>query len=226
MEGFPLEARVAPGEHGKIFLSWGPDCEGEAEIVAWEPIRRLAWKQGFAVIEVVLEAGGSKTVATLVQSGFLGDQDWENEWFESTDYGWGFILLSLQWIFKRHPGAARQVVWPRVKTQLSREAAYAKILSAGGIFVEDARQMLAAGGSFALRTTVDGDYSGKAEFLRQDRGVCLSVKELNDALFWVTIEGVPGKIEVPIWLSAFGLPEARLQEFSTRWKAKLEELAA
>ena len=26
---FPLEARVTPGERGKIFLSWGPDCEGE-----------------------------------------------------------------------------------------------------------------------------------------------------------------------------------------------------
>jgi uncharacterized protein YndB with AHSA1/START domain len=40
---FPLEARVTPGKDGSIFLSWGPDCEGEGKIVAWEPGRRLAW---------------------------------------------------------------------------------------------------------------------------------------------------------------------------------------
>lgn len=39
-----------------------------------------------------------------------------------TSYGWGFILLSPQWIFARHPGA-RQVVWPREKTSLARDAA-------------------------------------------------------------------------------------------------------
>jgi hypothetical protein len=27
---------------------------------------------------------------------------------------------------------------------------------------------------------------------------------------WVTFEGTTGKIEVQIWLSAFGLPEARM----------------
>ena len=32
---FPLEARVTPGARGKLFVSWGPECEGEAEIVAW-----------------------------------------------------------------------------------------------------------------------------------------------------------------------------------------------
>jgi hypothetical protein len=158
---FPLAARVTPGEHGKIFVSWGPDCEGEAEIVAWEPNRRLAWEQGFAVIEVVLEARGSKTVVTLVQSGFLGNEDWENEWFESTDYGWGFILLSLRWIFERHPGVARRMAWYRVQTQLSREAAYAKILSENRIFAENAQLQLTAGNLFLLHTTVDGEYSRK-----------------------------------------------------------------
>ena len=41
---FPLEARVTPGPAGKIFVSWGPDCEGEAEIVTWEPEEKFAWK--------------------------------------------------------------------------------------------------------------------------------------------------------------------------------------
>ena len=41
---FALSARVTPGRGGKIFLSWGPDCEGEAEIIAWEPNKNLRRK--------------------------------------------------------------------------------------------------------------------------------------------------------------------------------------
>jgi uncharacterized protein YndB with AHSA1/START domain len=73
---FPLEARVTAGEHGKICLSWGEDWPGEGEIVVWQPGTRLAWKDNFALVEFILEARGAKTVLRLVQSGFLGNEDW------------------------------------------------------------------------------------------------------------------------------------------------------
>jgi uncharacterized protein YndB with AHSA1/START domain len=76
---FPLEARVTPGVGGKAFLSWGPDCEGEAEIVAWEPGKKFAWKENMALVEWTLEARGGKTILRLVQIGFVGNADWENE---------------------------------------------------------------------------------------------------------------------------------------------------
>src|SRR5271167_2300101 len=41
---FPLEARVTPGLGGKIFVSWGPAYEGEAEILGWEPGKSLPGK--------------------------------------------------------------------------------------------------------------------------------------------------------------------------------------
>jgi len=41
-----------------------------------------------------------------------------------------------------------------------------------------------------------GVICGHTEFLRPLRGFCVSVRELNDALFWLTVEGAPGKIEV------------------------------
>jgi hypothetical protein len=53
------------------------------------------------------------------------------------------------------------------------------------------------------------------EFLREDRGFCFSIKELNDALFWLTIEGAPGQIEAQIWLSAFSLPESQVKQFES-----------
>jgi uncharacterized protein YndB with AHSA1/START domain len=112
---FPLEARVTPGSGGKIFVSWGPGSEGEAEIVAWEPGKKFAWKEPMALIAWTLESRGAKTIVHLLQSGFLGNADWENEWFDSTSYGWGFMLLSLQVALERHPGTARQVAWPRRK---------------------------------------------------------------------------------------------------------------
>jgi uncharacterized protein YndB with AHSA1/START domain len=119
---FPLEARVTPGAGGKIFLSWGPGCEGEAEIVAWEPGKRLACKEQFALIEWTLEQRGTKTLLRLVQRGFLGAGDRENEWFDSTSYGWTFMLLSLEVALERHRGIDRKVAWPRVQVNLCMDA--------------------------------------------------------------------------------------------------------
>jgi uncharacterized protein YndB with AHSA1/START domain len=221
---FSLGARVTPGKDGAIFLSWGPDCEGEAKIVAWEPERRFAWQEQAALIEWTLEARGAKTVLRLVQSGFFSGEDWENEWFESTDYGWGFMLLSLRWALERHRGVERQVAWPRVKVSVTREEAYARLVRAGGLFTEDAGAALHAGEAYALRATTGERFTGRVEFVRPPRGFCLSVAEMNDALLWLTIEGAPGKIEVQVWLSAFGVAQADVDAFGKRWLAAMERV--
>jgi hypothetical protein len=64
------------------------------------------------------------------------------------------------------------------------------------------------------------------EFLREDRGFCLSIKELNDTLFWLTIEGAPGQIEAQIWLSFFSLPESQVKQFESIWQNRLQEIFA
>jgi hypothetical protein len=64
----------------------------------------------------------------------------------------------------------------------------------------------------------------RAEFLRPLRGFCVSVRELNDALLWLTIEGTPGKIEVQVWLSAFGLPQSAVEGFANNWEARLKQI--
>jgi hypothetical protein len=157
---------------------------------------KFAWKENIALVEWTLEARGGKTLLRLVQSGFLGNEDWENEWFESTDYGWGFMLVSLQWALEHHRGKNRQVAWPRHKVNLSRSEAYARLLRAGSVFEKEASAFLRAGGNYFAKTMTADSYSGRVEFVKELRGFCISVKELNDALFWVTIEGAPGKIEV------------------------------
>jgi uncharacterized protein YndB with AHSA1/START domain len=221
---FPLEARVTPGMDGKIFLSWGPSCEVETKIVAWEPNKKLATKHQFVMVEWILEARGGKTIARLLQSGFLGDADWEKEWFDSTNFGWNFMLLSLKVALERHRGMARQVAWPRLKVSLAREEAYAKLLQPGGLFVADAKAALHPGADYALRSVTGESFSGHVEFLVEPRGFCVTVREMNDALLWLTIEGAPGSIEVQIWLSAFGLEPSKLASFNETWERRLHEI--
>jgi hypothetical protein len=53
---------------------------------------------------------------------------------------------------------------------------------------------------------------------------CVSVRELNDALHWLTIEGVPGKIEVQAWLSTFGLPQPEMEKCSAQWESRSKQI--
>ncbi len=222
---FAMDARVTPGVGGKIYLSWGPACEGEAEIIAWEPGKRFAWKEPFAVIEFILEARGEKTLVRLVQSGFLGNEDWENEWFESTDHGWDFMLLGLKYTLEKHRGESRQVAWPRISSAYAREETFRRLLTPGSLFANGADSLL-TGRPFHLTASDSLKYSGTTEFVRVNRGVCVSIRELNDALLWITIEGPPGKIEAQMWLSAFGLPQAQLDDFYWYWQKRLKEVLA
>jgi hypothetical protein len=58
------------------------------------------------------------------------------------------------------------------------------------------------------------------------RGFCVSVKELNDAPLWVTVEGAPGKLEAQVWLSAYAIPQAQVDEFSKHGAELLNRLFA
>jgi hypothetical protein len=125
---------------------------------------------------------------------------------------------------ERHPWIARQVAWPRLKVTLSREDAYFKLLSAGALFSQDVRAALKPGEEYSLATTTSESFSGRVAFVRDQRGFCLTVRELNDALLWLTIEGSPGQIEVQARLSAFSLDPSKVEAFGKKWKQRLQEI--
>ena len=102
-------------------------------------------------------------------------------------------------------GIPRQVLWPRRKVVVTREQAFEKLAEANGIFDGGVAQWK-AGAAYSALTAWGESYGGCVEFVVPPRGSCVSVKELNDALFWVTIEGVPGSHEVQLWLSAYNVP--------------------
>jgi len=225
---FPLSARVTPGADGSIFLSWGPGCEGEARITGWEPQKLLRWieqagggaESEGATIEWKLEQRGGTTVLRLVQSGFFAGGDWADEYFASTEYGWGFMLVNLRHYLERHAGTPRQVAWPRVKVGVSREEAYRRLAAPGGLFREGAGG-LAASSEYMLEAATGENFEGRVEFVRPPRGFCISVRELNDALLWLTIEGSGAEHEVQLWFSAYGVPQTKVESFEKQWAGVL-----
>ena len=76
----------------------------------------------------------------------------------------------------------------------------------------------------ALKTTTGDSFSGRVEFVREPRGFCLTVRELNDALLWLTIAGRRGQIEVQAWLSAFSLDPSQVDAFGKKWERRFEEI--
>ena len=229
---FPLEAQVVPGEGGSIFLSWGPDCQGKAPITAWEENRRLQWREGApgggevpgVFVEWLLEARGGKTLVRLVYSGFsAGGADWENEYFDSTNYGWGFMLTNLRHYLESHPGMPRLVAWSRQKVAQPRPQIYEKLAGAGGLFAEGVGT-LAGGGRYTLRAATGDSFTGRVEFIVPPRGFCLTVDGLNGALYWLSIEGAGPEHNAQVWLSAYGVPQAQVDAFKQTWDGVLAKL--
>jgi hypothetical protein len=79
---------------------------------------------------------------------------------------------------------------------------------------------------YSLQTLTGENYSGRVQFVRALRGFCISVRELNDALLWVTRDGAPEKIEVQIWLSAFNIPQESVKKFEKNWSAQREKIVS
>jgi hypothetical protein len=99
------------------------------------------------------------------------------------------MLASLRWTLERHRGEDRKAAWPRVKVNVTREEAYRKLLAPGNLFAENPKNILRDGQEYLLRTFAGEDFGGRAEFIRPLRGFCVSVRELNEALLWFTVEG-------------------------------------
>jgi uncharacterized protein YndB with AHSA1/START domain len=226
---FPLEASVEPGVGGNVKLSWGPAFEATAPITIWEPNKRYVLEQASpsgnpVTVEYSVEARGGKTLVRVTQSGFSSGSEWDEEYFGSTNYGWGFMLLNLREYLERHAGQARLVAWPRLQVEMARGEIYEKMAGAGGIFSEGDVGRLREGGTYSLRTSTGEVWSGRVAFIMPPRGFCVTVESLNDALAWFTIEGSGGTFEAQLWLSTYGVPQEHVMQLETQWNAQLQKI--
>jgi uncharacterized protein YndB with AHSA1/START domain len=224
---FPLEAKVVPGAGGEISLSWGPEITAKAPIEIWEPNRRLRTVDPSLgqplTVEWTIESRGGKTILRLVQSAFETGAEGENEFFDSTDYGWDFMLVNLRLYLTHHAGEPRLVAWPRHKVEMPRAVVYEKLAGAGGIFFEGAQE-LRAGQPYSLRAARNEFWSGRVEFIVPPRGFCVTVESLNNALAWLTIEGGGAENDAQLWFSTYGLPGPQVRELENRWTRELSRI--
>ena len=69
-------------------------------------------------------------------------------------------------------------------------------------------------------------FEGQVEFVKPPRGFCVSVRHLNDALLWLTIEGSVAEHDVQLWLSTYGLSQAKVDAFTKEWEGVLGRVFA
>jgi uncharacterized protein YndB with AHSA1/START domain len=226
---FPLEATVEAGVGGKVRLSWGPEFEATSPLTIWEPNKRIGWESALPsgnplTMEFSVEARGGKTLVRVTQSGFSSGSEWDEEFFDSTNYGWGFMLFNLREYLERHAGQARLVAWPRLQVEMTRKIIYEQLAGTSGIFAEGSLGKLREGATYSLRTSTGEVWSGRVAFIMPPRGFCVTIDALNGALAWLTIEGAGGTFEAQLWFSTYGLPQERVTQLETEWAAQLKRI--
>lgn len=233
---FPLEARVAPGEGGEVFLSWGPPWEGAARIDAWEENRRLRTR-GFlehgdaSVVEYTLEARGGRTTLRLVHSGFAEGGDWEDELFGGTERGWRYELRSLRHYLERHAGEDRAVAWPRVPVRATAAAVWSRLMGRDGLVREGRIEGLAEGERYRAVAATGDVLEGRVVVNHPPFEFAGTVEGLNDALVSLRTHEAGGPEPKDghvacLFASTWGVPRGDVEALGERWRRLLDELAA
>ena len=222
---FPLEAEVDPRVGGRIWLSWGPGCEGEAPIHIWEPARRFGWTENHGndesgrPIEVAVDfyieaAGVGGTVVRLVQSGFSTSSDWD-EMYDALVDGWTYFMFNFVFYLSKHRGKSRGMVWRRVATDLARDVVWERLI--GGALVSAAAGFT-TGAPFELR--LDATHSGEVVSARPGYHFAGALPHMDDSLLFVELEGR----HVGLWLSTYGKSEPEVARLQRELDARIEQV--
>jgi uncharacterized protein YndB with AHSA1/START domain len=236
---YPLEARVTPGVGGSMTFSFGPGMEGTVSLHVWEPNRHLraaSWPAGSetpaaelpgspfpSVLDFYLESRGGKTVLRLVHAGFLSGAAWEEEYLDSLEKGWPFMLANLRHYLRFHRGTPRIVGWANRGVAVAPEEAWRRLMSAEGLLREGSLDALRPGGRYHLRAATGDLMEGVVEAVAPPK-FWATVENLNNAFFAVLIEKCGGPTQAGVWLSSFGVPRAEVEAFRERWSLLLEKL--
>ena len=228
---FPLEARVDPGKGGRIFLSWGPDCQGEAPITGWEPGRRLAWREQMTMpggtesvqitVEFILDSHPDGVTLRLIHSGMGAEPEWDG-YFDSISNGWKFELRGLRHYLERHMGRDRDVIWVRQRVTGDPATIAARLVGPEGSLLCGTVAGLTAGDTCTLEGT-EGSIGAVIEVNALPRSLVLRLPSWEETLLRLELEMSGGKGEVWVWLSTYGWSPARRDSVERALRAKIEQ---
>lgn len=239
---FPLEARVTPGPGGSVLWSWGEGQDWETRIDGWEPGRLLRLVQEDArpydaqgrqlppgqaepariAMEFTLETHQGKTRLRLVHSGFGQGAAWDNE-LDGISEGWQAELRSLRHYLQRHRGRERHIGLARRITTTSRDAAWAKLVCAGGFRVGPAEPE--AGRPYEVTAPTGDRFSGTVELYLPRQTLAGTVRELDDGWFrLLTWRDAAGNTGVWVWLASYMEDAERVRAFGKGAEDALKRL--
>ena len=222
---FPLDARVTPGEGGKVWLSWGEGAEWESPIEVWKPTKQLRTvdvmpgQDGAPLriaVDYIIETRGGQTILRLVHSGFAADT-WEGE-IDSLESGWSSFLANLKLYLEQHRDETRTLAYFRnPPVEVERAEAFARIMKSLGVMLDAVR----VGSRFSA--TLEGHrIDGVVAVYRPPINLSAIIENWNDSFLMVEIEGGRGRCRPALWLSLYGEAAKDATEVSQRIRAMLQ----
>lgn len=225
---FPFDAKVAPGQGGTVWLSWGDPWFFDTRIEVWRPGEHLRLienrsdelaKDARIAMDFTLEGRGGATVLRMVHSGFGTGEEWDTE-YDGISRGWAYELRCLRHYLDRHLGQSRHVAWLPQPTDVGRERAYATVFGPDALAAEGSVAGLAEGDPYRLRTAEGEVLEGRVLLHLAPYAFAGTVAAFGDGV--VRFEYFSGNAVLA--LSLWGDREAEAREFETRWRKRLTSL--
>ena len=222
---FPYDARVTPGKGGSIWLSWGPECEGEAPITIWDPPKHLQFTEhrgpfgaedSIAPVDITtdyhLKSAGGKTVLRLVQAGVGPEKEWDGE-YNATAEDWPMFLAILSHYVPNHGGVVRRVTNIAATIDLAASETWSRLFG---------HETFAIGSPYALKFAGSHSISGVTKLISPGRRLVGTIPDLNDAVFVLTVHDKADKSKIAIELSTYDVPAKVIAEREKVWLRGIE----
>lgn len=204
-------ATVEEGAGGTISVAWEKGAYWPSRITVWRPGEHLrmvdlsdpeAATRGTALtVDYHLSTSEGRTRVRLVNSGLPAMPDFD-EHFHMMTNGWRVFLRNLKHAVERHPGIPRRMISARPWVTGSREEVWRRL------FGEEGRS---PSPDDSFRFGLDGREPLEGEVVLCDRPRAFAgiVRSLNDGLLHVEMEGSGERWRMGVWLSVYGMRDAR-----------------
>ena len=211
--------RVEGREGGAVSLSFGPGMDVTAEVLAWDPPRRVVFGggdgPGLAFEFSVEPRSDGSCVVRLVNSGFGSGEEWDDQ-YDGMAEGWGVFLTNLRLHLEHFAGRTATPMLPMATWAGPRDAAWRRLLEELG---------LPAATVVGHRVEVDSpDAPPLAGTVAATRphDLCLVLERPTPGTAFLAAEGHDDRVSVSVWSYLYG-PDAPgvAERDDPRWRAWL-----